>query len=70
MSFWYWGDNMYNFIESFATISLILSTSLCFSSAKKLRKYYCNEFSPLTNTLTCKYFKIRLTHVSVWRAKN
>ena len=62
MSFWYCSNNMYNFIESLATISLILSKSLCFGSTRKLRKYYCN-------CTTCKYFKIRLTHVSVWRAK-
>ena len=34
--------------------------SLCFSLAKKLRKYYCNEFSPLTNTLPVSTLKLDL----------
>ena len=61
MPFWYCGDNMYNFIKS-------LHPPFCYScqqvfvssSAKKLRKYYCNEFSPLTNTLPVSTLKLDL----------
>ena len=71
MSFWYCGDNMYNFIESLATISLILSLSLCFSSAKKkiVEKILLQWIFTFNKHFTCKYFKIRLTHVSVWHAQ-